>query len=109
MRKLVLALAILAILITISANAEQKNVQLLTNLSDRQLGQVMDNFTASLGVHCDFCHVHKEGTHDWDMASDDKPEKKSARGMIRMVLDLNEKTFQGHTVIGCYTCHLGKE
>jgi len=106
MRKLVLALAIL---ITISANAEQKNVQLLTNLSDRQLGQVMDNFTASLGVHCDFCHVHKEGTHDWDMSSDAKPEKKSAREMIRMVLDLNEKSFHGRTVINCYTCHLGKE
>jgi uncharacterized protein YfaP (DUF2135 family) len=106
MRKLVLALAIL---ITASANAEQKNVQLLTNLSDWQLGQAMDNFTASLGVHCDFCHVRDEQTKAWDFASDAKNEKKSARGMIRMVLDLNEKTFQGHTAIGCYTCHLGKE
>lgn len=106
MRKFVLALAIL---ITISANAETKNVQLLTNLSDWQLGQAMDNFTASLGVHCDFCHVRDAQTKAWDFPSDAKPEKKSARGMIRMVLDLNEKTFQGHTAIGCYTCHLGKE
>jgi hypothetical protein len=106
MRKLVLALAIL---ITVSANAEQKNVQLLTNLSDWQLGQAMDNFTASLGVHCDFCHVRDAQTKQWDFPSDAKQEKKSARGMIRMVLDLNEKTFQGHTAIGCYTCHLGKE
>lgn len=106
MRKLVLALAIL---ITVSANAETKNVQLLTNLSDWQLGQAMDNFTASLGVHCDFCHVRDAQTKAWDFPSDAKNEKKSARGMIRMVLDLNEKTFGGHTQIGCYTCHLGKE
>jgi hypothetical protein len=106
MRKLVLALAIL---ITVSANAETKNVQLLTNLSDWQLGQAMDNFTASLGVHCDFCHVRDAQTKAWDFPSDAKNEKKSARGMIKMVLDLNEKTFQGHTAIGCYTCHMGKE
>jgi len=106
MRKIIFALAIIA---AVSARAEQKNVQMLTNLSDAQLGQVMDNFAASLGVHCDFCHVHKEGTHDWDMASDDKQEKKTAREMIRMVIDLNEKSFHGQPRVGCYTCHLGKE
>jgi hypothetical protein len=106
MRKLVFVIAILA---TVSVSAEQKNVQLLTNLSDSQLGTVMDNFTASLGVHCDFCHVRNEQTKAWDFPSDDKHEKKAAREMIRMVLDLNEKSFHGHTVIGCYTCHLGKE
>lgn len=106
MRKMIFALAIIA---AVSARAEQKNVQLLTNLTDAQLGQVMDNMAASLGVHCDFCHVHKEGTHDWDMASDDKQEKKTAREMIRMVIDLNEKSFHGQPRVGCYTCHLGKE
>jgi hypothetical protein len=106
MRKIIFVLAIIA---AVSARAEQKNVQLLTNLSDAQLGLVMDNMAASLGVHCDFCHVHNEQTHAWDFASDDKQEKKTGREMIRLVLDVNEKNFHGQPRVGCYTCHLGKE
>jgi hypothetical protein len=106
MRKLIVVIAILT---AVSARAEQKNVQMLTNLSDFQIGAVMDNFTASLGVHCDFCHVRNEQTKAWDFPNDAKPEKKTAREMIRLVLDVNEKNFRGHTVVGCYTCHLGKE
>jgi hypothetical protein len=106
MRRLFLAIALFA---AVAARAEQKNVQLLTNLSDWQLGAVMDNVAASLGVHCDFCHVRNEETKAWDFPNDAKKEKKTAREMIRMVLDLNEKNFHGHTVVACYTCHLGKE
>jgi photosynthetic reaction center cytochrome c subunit len=106
MRKLAV---IITLLTAVAANAEQKNVQLLTNLSDWQLGAVMDNFTASLGVHCDACHVRNEQTKAWDFPNDAKQEKKTAREMIKMVIDLNEKSFHGHTVIGCYTCHMGKE
>src|SRR5258708_1654525 len=110
MRKFALVIALFAALFAaVAVHAEQKNVQLLTNLSDWQLGAVMDNFTASLGVHCDACHVRNEATKQWDFPSDAKGEKKTAREMIRMVIDLNEKSFHGHTVIGCYTCHLGKE
>lgn len=106
MRKLFLVIALFA---AVAARAEQKNVHLLTNLSDWQLGGVMDNVAASLGVHCDFCHVRNEQTKVWDFPNDAKKEKKTAREMMRMVLDLNEKNFHGHTVVGCYTCHLGKE
>jgi hypothetical protein len=106
MRKFVFALAIL---VAISARAEQKNVQLLTNLSDTQIGFVMNNMSASLGVHCDFCHVFNEQTKSLDFASDAKQEKKTGREMIKLVLDLNEKNFKGRPIVGCYTCHLGKE
>ena len=106
MRKFALVIALFA---AVAVHAEQKNVLVLTNLSDWQLGAVMDNFTASLGVHCDACHVRNEATKQWDFPSDAKGEKKTAREMIKMVIDLNEKSFHGHTVIGCYTCHLGKE
>jgi hypothetical protein len=106
MRKLILAVAVLA---TASVYAEQKNVQLLTNLSDAQLGLAMNNMSASLGVHCDFCHVVNEQTKSLDFASDAKQEKKTGREMIKLVLDLNEKNFGGRTIVGCYTCHLGKE
>ncbi|MDP9361702.1 MAG: c-type cytochrome [Acidobacteriota bacterium] len=110
MRKLVLAIALAITLFeAVAARAEQKNVQLLTNLSDWKLGLVMDNVAASLGVHCDFCHVRNEQTKTWDFPNDAKQEKKTAREMIRMVLDLNEKNFHGRPVVGCYTCHLGHE
>jgi hypothetical protein len=106
MRKLILAIAVLT---TFSLYAEQKNVQLLTNLSDAQLGLVMSNMSASLGVHCDFCHVFNEQTKSLDFASDAKQEKKTGREMIKLVLDLNEKNFSGRPIVGCYTCHVGKE
>jgi len=106
MRKFALVIALFA---AVAVHAEQKNVQLLTNLSDWQLNAVMDNFTASLGVHCDACHVRNAETKQWDFPSDAKGEKKTAREMIRMVLDINEKNFHGRPVVGCYTCHLGKE
>ncbi len=106
MRKFALVIALFG---AVAVHAEQKNVQLLTNLSDWQLGAVMDNFTASLGVHCDTCHVRNEETKQWDFPNDAKQEKKTAREMIRLVLDVNEKSFHGHTVVGCYTCHRGKE
>src|SRR3954454_3969169 len=106
MRKLILAVALLA---SVSIYAEQKNVQLLTNLSDAQLSLAMNNMSASLGVHCDFCHVFNEQTKSLDFASDAKQEKKTAREMIKLVLDLNEKNFKGRPIVGCYTCHLGKE
>ncbi len=106
MRKLVLTLAIL---VTISARAEQKNVLMLTNHSDFQIGLYMDNMASSLGVHCDYCHVRNEQTKAWDFPNDAKEEKKTAREMIRMVIDLNEKSFHGRPIVGCYTCHLGKE
>jgi hypothetical protein len=104
MRKLiVLAIALFA---ASAVQAEQKNVQLLTNMSDYELLRTMNMMRASLGVHCDFCHVVNKET-GWDFASDDKKEKKVAREMISMVLKLNKEQFGGHTQVGCYTCHRG--
>lgn len=105
MRKLVF---FLAILVTISAQAEQKNVLVLTNLSDNQISVAMSDMAASLGVNCGFCHVRNEETKNLDFANDAKEEKKTGREMIRMVLEINEKNFKGRPIIGCYTCHAGK-
>ncbi|HSY49262.1 MAG TPA: c-type cytochrome [Thermoanaerobaculia bacterium] len=106
MRKLTFVLAILA---TVSARAEQKNVMVLTNLSDAQISLAMNNMSASLGVRCDFCHVEDPQTKHLDFPNDAKEEKKTGREMIRMVLEINEKNFKGRPIVGCYTCHLGKE
>jgi hypothetical protein len=91
-------------LLTFSAHAEQKNVKLLTGLSDTELQRTMNMMRASLGTHCDHCHVINK---EWDFASDEKPQKKLARVMIQMVMDMNRTHFGGRSVISCYTCHRG--
>ena len=89
-----------------SANAAQKNVKLLTGLSDLELQRVMNLMRGSLGVHCDFCHVVTKES-GWDFASDAKPEKNRARDMIRMTTELNRTTFAGNATVSCVTCHRG--
>jgi hypothetical protein len=104
MRKAGLALAF--VLISTSAHAAQKNVQLLTGMTDLQLQQTMNFMRASLGVHCDFCHVvnDKDG---WNFASDEKQTKRTARHMIQMVQEINEKNFDNNAAVACNTCHRG--
>ncbi|MFL6244491.1 MAG: c-type cytochrome [Thermoanaerobaculia bacterium] len=99
MRRLFVILAI-----ALFARAEQKNVKLLTGQTDLELQRSMNLIRASLGTHCDYCHVVKE---EWDWASDEKPAKKRAREMIQMVAELNRTQFGGRAVISCYTCHRG--
>lgn len=103
MRKaLMLAVALAAL----SARAEQKNVQLLTGMSDLQLQRTMNMIRSSLGVHCDYCHVVDDKV-GWQFEKDDKKEKKTAREMIAMVLKLNKEQFGGKIEVSCWTCHRG--
>jgi hypothetical protein len=100
-----------------SAQAEQtvKNIQVLKGLPESQLFLVMNFVATSLGVHCNFCHVQQgkdpnTGVTKWVWESDDKPEKRTARGMMQMVLAIkaNDKVdFRGNEVT-CYTCHRGQ-
>jgi Photosynthetic reaction centre cytochrome C subunit len=79
-------------------------------------GIMTDDFEDGLGVSCGFCHAAAKGGHGLDFASDAKPEKEIARGMMRMVLRLNKKYFKvRHPLLGseglvvnCATCHKGK-
>src|SRR5690242_18954249 len=103
MRKLAIALVFL---VCAGANAEQKNVQTLTGLSDTQLQRVMNFMRASLGVHCDYCHVVTKET-GWDWASDAKQTKRTARHMIEMVDQINQQNFEAKPVVSCMTCHRG--
>lgn len=104
MRKLV---ALAAVLVALSARAEQKNVQLLTGLTDLQLQRTMNMMRASMGnVHCDYCHVLDEKT-GWQFDKDDKKEKKTAREMIAMVMKINKEQFAGKPEVTCWTCHRG--
>src|SRR6266852_8409556 len=66
----------------------------------------MNFMSSSLGVRCTYCHVNKDGK--WDFVTDEKPEKNTAREMIKMVLAVNKDTFRGNTEVSCYTCHRGR-
>lgn len=84
------------------------------NISKEDLDKVMHNFTAALGVKCNFCHAR--GTDGkMDFASDEKQEKDIARYMLNMTKEINTKYFNSEnstmpdtiSVVKCITCHRG--
>jgi tetratricopeptide (TPR) repeat protein len=91
-----------------------KNLKVLPkDWSRDQVVAVMQNFTAALGVGCNFCHVINQGQPP-DFASDDKKEKDMARAMMKVATDLNAELPKAlgmdpkeTTRIGCITCHRG--
>lgn len=85
----------------------QKNIQVLNGLPSSQLVPVMNYMGSSLGVKCTFCHV-RQGDK-WDFVSDEKPEKGTAREMIKMTQGLNKANFKGNLEVTCFTCHRGDE
>jgi photosynthetic reaction center cytochrome c subunit len=87
------------------AEKAYKNIKVLTGMPAAQMLPVMHLMRASLGVHCDFCHVAENDKYDLDT----KKEKETARQMIRMVLEINKNNFEGRQVVTCNTCHQGKE
>lgn len=77
-----------------------KNVQVLKELPEEQFWATMSFFADSLGVNCERCHADP-------FDADKKPEKIKARRMIRMVLDLNARYFDGEQKVTCNSCHRG--
>ncbi len=66
-----------------------KNIKVLNDLPASQEGTVMNFFAASMGRRCDFCHAVVDGKLVFD--SDTKPEKETARSMIKMVLAIKPR------------------
>jgi len=94
-----------------------KNLKVLPkNISKEELDKVMDDFKLALGVRCSHCHASmKDNPRKMDFASDEKPEKETAREMMRMTAKINKKYFHNAmkegkmiTQIACITCHNGK-
>jgi hypothetical protein len=98
-----------------SAGATRPKLQVLQALPEGQLFILMNLVADSLGVKCDYCHVQSKpdltrtpaNVGGWVWDSDDKPAKKIARDMMRMVVDLNKASFGGRSRVTCYTCHQG--
>ncbi len=94
-----------------------ENLQVLPeDTKPSELLDMMGGFTRALGVRCAYCHVGDETLplSKYSFASDDKPAKRKARVMLRMVTDLNNKYLptleersEPPASIQCMTCHHG--
>ena len=82
-----------------------KNIQVLNGMPQSQIYPAMRFMAASLGFQCSSCHVIRNGVGDFP--ADDKPEKQTARRMIKMVAEINKTLGQGNPTVSCYTCHQG--
>jgi hypothetical protein len=105
-----------------------QNLQILPKDIPRdQLIAIMRNFTRSLGVRCNHCHVvtATEPKEVLDFPNDAKEEKRVVRVMMQMTQQINGAWMQrveaaehnatldatpvpGEMRVGCWTCHRGK-
>lgn len=123
--KTILTLTILIVTVFLmSAFMPQQEAKKFTNLkvlpkdiSPEDLDKVMDGFKAALGVKCNFCHAAGQSDpKHLDFASDAKPEKNIARGMMKMTSKINKKYFHIKSAeapnavlaVNCISCHNGK-
>jgi Photosynthetic reaction centre cytochrome C subunit len=98
-----------------------KNLKVMPkNIDEEQMERVMYKYTRQLGVTCIFCHPQtKPGITPIriDFATDELPQKRTAREMMRMTDKINIKYFGykndygfnslHNSVISCTTCHRG--
>ncbi len=118
MNKLTQSLVLLALLAgTATAQVPDKftNLKVLPqDIGKRELMGVMQSFTMGLGARCSDCHEMKVpgdfSSFDW--ASDKRPNKDVARGMMQMVQEINSNLLPAATKehdfqVRCVTCHRG--
>ena len=98
-------------------DAAGSNLQVLPQDIQRDsLVEIMRGFSFALGVRCQYCHVGGDGVsfEGVDFASDEDPDKRKARFMLRMVETLNHSMLPlmadrdaPSVTVGCKTCHRG--
>ena len=83
------------------AEEQFKNIQALKGVPADQVVPSMQFIGASLGVECEYCHVHGA------MEKDDKKPKVTARKMIAMMMAINKDNFEDRRDVTCFSCHRG--
>src|SRR6266699_4376031 len=78
-----------------------KNIQVMKDVPAEDIIPAMQFISASLGVECTYCHVERA------FEKDDKKEKKFARHMIEMTINVNKDNFEGKRSVTCFSCHRG--
>ena len=91
------------------------NLQVLPpDTAPKNLGVLMKRYEKDLGVGCNYCHVENRDTGKVDYVSDENPMKHTARVMIGMLSDINEKHLaqlgdRRYAVpVTCGSCHQGQ-
>jgi len=85
------------------AEEQFKNIQTLKGIPADQVVPSMQFIGASLGVECEYCHVHGA------MEKDDKKPKVTARKMIAMMMAINKDNFKNSREVTCFSCHRGRK
>jgi hypothetical protein len=94
------------------------NLQVLPKtMTGEQVHELMHKWEASLGAECSTCHAvdpnnkRPDGRPMLNFADDSKPEKATARLMVRMVENINSqyigKLEDSGSPVTCATCHRG--
>jgi len=78
-----------------------KNIQVFKGIPSKRILAIMGGFKMALGVDCTHCHVQDQ----WE--KDDLKPKVTARKMVSMVMDLNNRQLADIGKVSCYTCHRG--
>ena len=97
---------------------DYKNLKVVSKkIGEEDMEKLMHSFNVQLGVKCMYCHklINDDFSQGTDWASDEKKEKRVAREMLKMTMQLNQKYFDKKMdkkmttspVIWCTTCHRG--
>lgn len=104
---------VMTVLLDVSVDAQRaaKNVQVLTDLSTREIRDYMKSVSSGIGEKCVYCHNLK------DYSSDEKETKLIGREFIKLVEQVNEQVAainknvmnkENLQPVTCYTCHAGE-
>jgi Photosynthetic reaction centre cytochrome C subunit len=96
-------------------HAKPTNLKVLPKeMSGEDIDKLMHRYQQYLGVSCGYCHEQDPETKTIDFASDLNPEKETARFMITLTSDINNKYLSklGESryadPITCGNCHRGQ-
>jgi Photosynthetic reaction centre cytochrome C subunit len=84
------------------------------DMSGDDVDKLMHRYQQYLGVPCGYCHEEDPQTKEIDYASDENPIKESARFMISMTSDINNKYLaqlgdrRYAEPLTCGNCHRGQ-
>jgi hypothetical protein len=95
-------------------NAKPVNLKALSkDISAEDLRILMQSYTKAIGAPCGYCHEENTQTKKMDFASDANPMKDTARLMIRMTNDINNRYLaqlgdrRYAEPLTCGNCHQG--
>lgn len=98
-----------------SAAAPGNLLVLPAQSSRASVRSLMKQYERELGVSCGYCHVEDRDSGVIDYASDQNPRKHTARIMITMLNDINEKHLarlggdrRYAQPVTCASCHQGR-